>query len=212
MNSYFLCSYKSSIVKILVIIFCFVSCQENKTISEIKGIVTEWMSKTIKFPADAQCCILGNDTLPAECKDLFNHDFKILLYVDSAGCSSCRLRLEQWKPLIEESDSLFQDKLGFLLFFQPKNKKEMSYIFKMNDFDYPVFIDINNSIDRLNHFPEKMEYQCFLLDKNNKVLMIGNPALNPKIWQLYKKQIDGKSETDANQLLTYIKPNKTIYD
>jgi hypothetical protein len=54
-----------------------------------------------------------------------------------------------------------------------------------------MFIDMNNAINQLNHFPEKPEYQCFLLDKDNKVLMIGNPVLNQKIWELYKQTIDG---------------------
>jgi hypothetical protein len=117
------------------------------------------------------------------------------LYVDSTGCSSCRLKLFQWKQLIEESDSLFQDRLSFLFFFQPKNKKEIAYLFQRDNFNYPVFIDMNNTINRLNHFPEKMEYQCFLLDKDNKVLMMGNPTLNPKIWDLYKEVITGEVST-----------------
>jgi hypothetical protein len=95
--------------------------------------------------------------------------------------------------LIEETDSLFQGKVGFLLYFQPKNVREMSYLFLQEQFDCPVFMDINNSSNRLNHFPEAKEYQCFLLDNKNKVLMIGNPVLNMKIQELYKSQIaDGK--------------------
>jgi hypothetical protein len=106
------------------------------------------------------------------------------------------LKLFQWKQLIAEADSLFEGKLNFLLFFQPKNKKEMNFLFQRDRFDYPVFIDMNNGINQLNHFPEKPEYQCFLLDKNNKVRMIGNPALNPKIWKLYKQTISGQTQTD----------------
>lgn len=60
---------------------------------------------------------------------------------------------------------------------------------KRDRFDYPVFIDENNQINSLNHFPDKPELQCFLLDKDNKVLLIGNPVLNPKVWELYKQTI-----------------------
>ena len=34
-----------------------------------------------------------------------------------------------------------------------------------------------------------MSYQCFLLDKDNKVLLIGNLTFNPKIWDLYKQTV-----------------------
>jgi hypothetical protein len=67
----------------------------------------------------------------------------------------------------------------------------MVSVFKQANFTYPLFLDMNNSINRLNHFPQQQSYQCFLLDKDNKVLMIGNPVLNPKIWDLYKEQISG---------------------
>ncbi|MDR3236551.1 MAG: DUF1573 domain-containing protein [Prevotellaceae bacterium] len=35
-------------------------------------------------------------------------------------------------------------------------------------------------------------FQCLLLDSNNKVLAIGNPAHNPQIWELYKQIITGE--------------------
>ncbi|MDR1371920.1 MAG: hypothetical protein LBJ17_02165, partial [Dysgonamonadaceae bacterium] len=172
---------------LLILLFSVFSCQDNRKEKNAKKIIKEWTGKTILFPSDAQCCVAGNDTLPSVCDGLFQKDFKILLYVDSVGCSSCRLKLSDWKQLIEESDTLFQDKLGFLFFFQPKNRKEMSYIFRMNEFDFPVFIDMNNSLDKKNHFPAAMEHQCFLLNRENEVIAIGNPAANIKIWKLYKK-------------------------
>ena len=36
-----------------------------------------------------------------------------------------------------------------------------------------------------------MAFQTFLLDKDNKVLAMGNPILNPKIKELYLKIIRG---------------------
>jgi hypothetical protein len=127
--------------------------------------------------------------------------------VDSIGCSSCRLKLIEWKQLIAESDSLFHGRLGFLLFFQPKNRNEMTFLFEQFHFNYPVFIDMNNTINRLNHFPQQQSYQCFLLDSNNKVLMIGNPTLNPKIWELYKKIITG--EISDKPPITIVEPEQS---
>jgi hypothetical protein len=186
---------KNGIV-LLMMFLAFFACKEDKKRTEIGQIVNEWTGKEIRFPDDFQCNVWGKDTASVLCAGLMDTEYKILLYIDSAGCSSCRLKLFLWKQLITEADSLFEGKLSFLLFFQPKNEKEMNFLFQRDKFDYLVFIDRNKTINQLNHFPEKPEYQCFLLDKNNKVLMIGNPALNPKIWELYKQTISGQAQTD----------------
>ena len=70
----------------------------------------------------------------------------------------------------------------------------MGYLFKRKGFNYLVFIDEQNTIEQLNHFPKQPEYQCFLLDKDNKVLLLGNPVLNPKICELYKQAVTGKKQ------------------
>jgi hypothetical protein len=192
---------------VIILSFFFYSCKENKKRTEVQQIVTEWIGKTVQFPESIQCNILGKDTVPGLCSGLFQKEYKILLYVDSSGCSSCRLKLAQWRQLIEEADSLFQENLGFLLFFQPKSKKELGILFQRDKFDYQVFIDMNNTINHRNHFPQHQEYQCFLLDSNNKVLMIGNPTLNPKIWELYKEVITG--EVSTKPLVTTVEPEQT---
>ena len=44
-----------------------------------------------------------------------------------------------------------------------------------------------------------MAFQTFLLNKNNKVMAIGNPILNPKIKELYMKIIQGEEIVKANE-------------
>ena len=180
----------------LFIGFFVCSCKDNSRQKEIAKIVSEWTGKEILFPENTLCYVSGKDTLSEICKEHFQKEFKILLYVDSAGCSSCRLKLFEWQQLEEEADSLFQGEVGFLLFFQPKSEREMSFLFTRDRFNYPVFMDIKGTMNSLNRFPQAMEYQCFLLDKDNRVVMIGNPTLNPKIWELYKEQISGEKQTE----------------
>jgi hypothetical protein len=161
-----------------------------------REIVAEWTGKEILFPSGIPCQSLGSD---ADCINPANPTYKILLYVDSAGCSSCRLKLSEWKRIIAESDSLFAGEVDFLFFFQPKRRDEivLQSLFRQNGFRHPVFIDTKQEIDKLNKFPSQTEYQCFLLDRDNKVLMIGNPSVNTGIWQLYKKYI-----AEGNSVLT----------
>ena len=202
---------KKCLLVILIVLLGLFSCKKDARRIEAELIVKEWVGKEIRFPDNVPCYVSGRDTLPKLCDEGFQKEFKILLYVDSTGCSSCRLNLLEWGQLMKEADSLFQEKVGFLLFFQPKNMNEMKFLFIRDWFDYPVFMDINGAINQLNRFPQSMKYQCFLLDKNNRVLMIGNPVLNLKIWELYKEQIAGEKQTDA-ETITTVELDKTVHE
>jgi hypothetical protein len=152
---------------------------------------------------------MSKDTVWDACHALLDAEYKVLLYVDSSGCSSCRLKLSQWETLMSEADSLFWGNVSFLFFFQPKSKKELSILFRNEKFNHPVFIDMKNNVNRLNHFPAKPEYQCFLLDKNNKVQMIGNPTASPKIWALYKQAISGQTQEKHTVPITSVSMSST---
>jgi hypothetical protein len=177
---------------LLFLVLTVFACKD-KTLTEVRQIVDEWVGKKIRIPDNVLCTIMGKATASDACLALMDAEYKVLLYVDSSGCSSCRLKLFLWETLMSESDSLFRGKVNFLFFFQPKSKEELSVLFRNEGFNYPVFIDIKDTVNRLNHFPEKREYQCFLLDKTNKVQMIGNPTMSPKIWALYKQAISGET-------------------
>ncbi len=186
---------------ILFLLVCLFSCKKDEKRTEAERIVKEWVGKEIVIPSGFQCCIAEKDSVG--CDALLNSEYKILLYTDSSGCTTCKLRLLEWKALIKDADSLFSfDKLSFLFVFQPKDKKELQFLFKRDNFNYPVMIDIENKMDAINQFPDKQSYQCFLLDRNNKVLMIGNPVINPKIWKLYKEQIYGKINKNEERTTT----------
>jgi hypothetical protein len=173
----------------MFIAICLFSCRKDgEGRVHATKIVTEWIGKEVRFPKGVPCVSMGKDTAHI---DLYSDNYKIMLYVDSLGCTSCRLKLSTWKKIIEESDTVFNINPEFVFFFQPKktDEKELLHIFRQNGFRHPVFIDKDNEIGKLNNFLSDPEYQCFLLDKDNKVMMVGNPALNRGIWALFKKVI-----------------------
>ena len=177
---------KSIFITTAFVAICFSSCKNVQYESAAK-IVKEWTGKEIKFPEGLTCTSMGKDTT---CIDLYSDNYKILIYVDSIGCTSCRLRLSEWKKIINESDTIFSKPIEFIFIFQPKQKeeKELQQIFKNNAFKHPVFIDRKNEIDKLNKLPSRPEFQCFLLDKDSKVVVIGNPT-NKEIWALFTKVV-----------------------
>ena len=175
------------VIAITFCTICFSSCKDIQYENATK-IIKEWTGKEIKFPEELYCTSMGADTT---CVDLCSDNYKILLYVDSIGCTSCKLDLSDWKKIITESDTALSKPIDFIFFFHPKRKdeKELLQIFNSNGFKHPVFLDRTNEINRLNKFPSKPEYQCFLLGKDNKVIIVGDPSLNKGIWDLFKKVI-----------------------
>ena len=75
---------------------------------------------------------------------------------------------------------------GFIFVVHSSDFKRFDAEVSFYKFDYPIIYDYHNSFDKLNKFPPA-PYRTFLLDKDNKVQLIGSPINNPQIWELYKK-------------------------
>lgn len=165
---------------ILGILLC-ISCRNlQKDITT--SLVTEWNNKDILFPQNSIFTILGKDTIAYPPKE---KQYKILNYVDSFGCTACKLKLAEWNEFITDIDTLTNNSVSFYFYFYPKNISELFYLIKIEDFKHPVCIDIQDKLNNLNHFPKDINFQTFLLDKNNKVIAIGNPMHNIEIKKLY---------------------------
>lgn len=88
-----------------------------------------------------------------------------------------------------------------ILFLSPKQRDATKY-FSYEHFVYPVCMDEQNEFNKLNHFPSEIAFQTFLLDRDNRVIAIGNPILNPKVRELYLKLIRGEAKTTETQVAT----------
>ena len=194
---------------ITLLIIIFFSCS-NSSKEQITTVIKKWENKEILFPKNIIFTKYGKDTINYS---YLNSKYKILIYIDSIGCTSCKLQLTKWKDFIIETDSVTKNTLSFNFFFHPKNNKEIYYLLKREDFQTPICIDSQDSLNKLNHFPNKMMFQTFLLDKNNKVIAIGNPIHNPKVKELYLKIITGKEQVNnKNRTKTSIETEKALIE
>lgn len=192
---------------ILSIFFLVASCKENKK-EEVARLVQEWQGKEINFPKNITFTRFVTDTVDYQ---IPQSDYKVLIYVDSMGCTSCKLQLPKWKELIAYTDSATGGSIPFLFFFQSKDDKELRYILKRDNFNRPICLDRNNELDKLNRFPQNITFQTFLLDKDNRVVVIGNPIHNLAVKDLYLKQITGIQNKETLTVTT-LEPEKTEYD
>ena len=81
----------------------------------------------------------------------------------------------------------YKQTLAFLTFF----------VAKKVDFFVKLFVFCK----RMFNFVTKLKNpkQCVLLDKDNKVLMIGNPTMNTGIWQLFKGYISERNNINQKK-------------
>lgn len=176
-----------NIAFLLCILNLFISCQEDMG-THIERLVQEWQGKEIRFPEKLTFTRYVNDTIEYYIPKSKN---KIVTYVDSIGCISCKLQLPKWKEFIRLVDSVTNKTVPILFFFQPKDNDELRYYLQRDSFSFPVCIDTQHRFNSLNHFPSEMMFQTFLLDKDNKVVVIGNPIHNLAVRDLYLKEIAG---------------------
>lgn len=187
--------------------FLMLSCGNNR---QTEMIVKEWINKEIIFPPTISFGILGDET---ENVFMYNSDYKIIIYTDSLGCSSCKLQLSKWKMFMKEVDSFRPKSTNFLFFFFPKENDDIYRILLTEKFVYPVCLDTLDSFNTLNCLPKDERFQTFLLDKNNKVLAIGNPIHNPKVKELYMKIILGdKAPKKKDEIKTMAEMGTSFID
>ena len=75
---------RSKIIFVLVLIIS--SCADDRSAS-VADIVSQWEGREILFPENSVFTIQGRDTVDFQFQDA---PYKILTYVDSVGCMSCK--------------------------------------------------------------------------------------------------------------------------
>ena len=164
----------------------FASCGKSNKDKSF-SLLQKWIGKELSLPARSVFTIQGKDTVEYP----IQNTYKILTYIDSTGCTSCKLKLAEWEKFITVVDSIRPHTVQFLFFLCPKNGMEIYQTLRVERFKHPICIDEGDYLNKLNHFPADMAFQTFLLNSDNKVLAIGNP-INPKVKELYLKIIQSE--------------------
>jgi hypothetical protein len=147
------------------------------------------MSQHISLSIDWNAYWKGKDTL---LPDFVKIPTKLMVWYDSQGCTSCEAdKMYMWGDIANFADSLAQW-FNIIFLFTPKNEDIQGVVMalKREQFDYPIFIDQNGTFVKQNpKLPKNRQLHSFLLDKNNRVVLVGSPLHNPSLWELYKRTI-----------------------
>ncbi|MDD4032077.1 MAG: hypothetical protein PHS48_02400 [Bacteroidales bacterium] len=163
-----------------------VSCNSQK--KQITETLSQMMDKEIVFPNALQAKILGRDTIVDVLK---KPGYKIVTYADSSGCTDCRLNFYGWKLKMNEAKT-WSKPVDVVFILQPKDESALISLLKFNDFSHAIFYDKNTDFIRQNQLSSDPLYQTFLINSENKIVLVGNPVSNSVLWKLYKETIESQ--------------------
>ncbi len=155
--------------------------------------VEEWIGKEILFP-DSMMTVTGEMIAPPTA------DFTIVSYYDSTGCTGCRMKLPFWNEFMNRVDSVRGgNSVDLVMVAATDNLKELKHLVRLNSFSGNMEYDPDDSFNRLNGFPDLAELQTFLIDRDHRIIAMGNPVINGGVERLYISKI-GNDDTDGQDI------------
>lgn len=110
-----------------------------------------------------------------------------IISIIEVDCGTCLLKLESWRELIKQSEWLGKDDLILILLTSnPTWSKKYYSVIMISELN--LFIDSSYSIVKLNQIPGENRYRTFLLDENNRIVVLGEPFQNEKMLALYSRR------------------------
>ncbi len=181
---------------ILLLVACsLASCSQYK----IKKQLEKLTRTEIVIPAGMRQSVMGRDSV------LLNPAVgaaRMIVYIDSVDCSSCRLNsINDYAEIIDYHKEETGGEFVPVFIFSPQREKvgEVVTSLKRSAFNYPIFLDEEQKFSVANpHIPVDPRYHTFLLDKHGKVVLVGDPAYSPDLWELYKTTIATLIENGGN--------------
>lgn len=182
--------------QLIILSLLSVLCSCNSKSTEQLNAVSSLVGREIFMPDSLTCQIL-NDTIVFSFGDA---DYTIVEYIDSAGCTPCRMKLQEWNNLINQLMAIQDVDVNFVMVINSPETEELDYIIKRDNFLHPICFDSVGDFAIRNQLPEKDTYHTFLLDENNDIVLVGNPAINPKIRELYRSVVIGDVDEDRKAI------------
>jgi len=170
------------------------SCSNERFVKDVE----KFINQQITFSFNEWDVVWnGKDT---SLSDITKVPVKLVVWYDSLICNSCQLnRMYNWYDITDYADSMSQW-FSVVFLFTPKKEDTNKVHSKLltEKFDYPVFTDLNAIFYERNPIiPKNKQLHSFLLDKNNRIVLVGSPLYNPELWALYKRIIQKMIDNDG---------------
>lgn len=202
---------KLNIGHFILIFLCslqHLSCSKKVQEKTTEELFRQWERKEVFFPSAPIFAIHGKNEISYK---IPSTEYKIIHYIDSTNYISYKEQLNEWNEFIEKLNKMSKGEVSCLFFLHFSQERELKIALKEGNFNLPVFLDESNEFNRLNKFPTHKSFQTILLNKENRMIAIGNPISNPKIKELYLNLISGNN-LDEKIVYTKAKINTKLID
>ncbi|MDE6514255.1 MAG: DUF1573 domain-containing protein [Muribaculaceae bacterium] len=179
---------------------------ENDVRQEVEACLREWIGRQVELPTDVGYFTTKGDSADSQFP---TEEFKILRYVGRDGCSSCKLHLHIYPQVLAELKERTGCPVGFVCIVNPADMNEIRrLLWRDNSAGLTMWVDEADSLNSINIFPEIGDLQTFLLDGENRVLAVGDPAVNPRVMRLFadvlgSDSIRGRGAMALTELVAY---------
>lgn len=165
-----------------LLILCAVTSCSYRPKSRIAQEVKNLTGKEIQFP---QCEIL-NDTNTAPLQEIMPPEkIKMITYLSQPPCTSCIFTmLKDWECEVENN---LGDNIKYILILKSNDRQAIIDAINLYQFSSPVLRYNDDVFEEINGLRVLARNRTLLLDKNNKVIAVGEPFGNDRMWNVYKK-------------------------
>lgn len=179
-----------------VLLFIMGCCLLAACNSQKRGLeekIEKLQSKAIEMPYERMAC-WASDSIKA-ISPWNKAKLKLVHYIDTLTCSTCYLQKAALNELICSMEKLSNNEFYNVFIINPdsKTKKRLESDFHSRRIPQTIFVDSTNIFMETNsNIPSESMYHTFLLDENNKVVLVGNPIANEKIGDLLQTLVEKK--------------------
>lgn len=175
-------------ILILGMLICSSCSKKSEQDKKLETELRQFKAKAITFPDNMEAKVCDGKISPDT--TLLSCPYKMVIYVGKDGCTNCKLRslLPVYMFILENKH---RENFGVVIILNTADKEATEKLLTDMRFRQTVFYDLDGSFERLNpHIPAGEDFHTFLLNKENKVVLIGNPTHNEKLNKLYLTEIN----------------------
>lgn len=182
MTKYNFCfSFSKSMMQfwILLLALVFCSCNNNNRLDkEVQAL----SGREITFPKGYSS--LSYNSLPID--SLLAKDIKMVSYIDDLPCTSCGVKmLHTWIEQVKQIDP----EVTYVIVVQTPQKDILFNSIDSMRLPCPLMYYDDSVFGEVNKLDVLARNKTFLLDKKNRIVVVGEPFGNVRLSQLYKKAI-----------------------
>lgn len=173
-----------SLLVTCLLLLLFSCCKNEK--ERVKSYVEEMKATPVSLCLNQMECRIN------PIKGKRTPTYRMVVYVDSAECSSCALgKLRFWNPLIQEAqDKKIDIDYIFILAPKPESMDDINMELEITDLQSSIYLDTAYVFKKRNPaIPKETKYHSFLLDKKGNVQFVGSPIDSEKIKNVYYKAL-----------------------